>query len=133
MVELTDTFVIECEELDKDHGRLVEMVNEISERIDSGNIDDCRSRVLELVNFAKGHFSREEQLLIKTGYPDVGKHCKHHRELDRKMEHILEFAEKVAVNEMAGESLKKELVYFVMDDVITTDMDFKEFIADKVN
>ena len=52
---------------------------------------------------------------------------------DERDKIILEFAEKVAVNEMAGESLKKELVYFVMDDVITTDMDFKEFIADKVN
>lgn len=133
MVELTNTFVIECEELDKDHQCLIDMVNDISQRIDDGNTGDCKSRVLELINFAKGHFSREEQLLTKVGYPDVGKHRKHHRQLDRKMEHILEFAGQVAVNEMAGESLKKELVYFVMDDVITTDMDFKDFIADKVD
>ncbi len=133
MVELSDTFVMESEVLDKDHKRLVEMVNAITERIDSGHTENCKTDVLELVNFAKGHFSREEQLLTKAGYPDVGKHRTHHRLLDRKMEHILEFAEKVAVNEMARESLKRELVYFVMDDVITTDMDFKAFIADKVD
>ena len=133
MVELSDTFVMETEVLDRDHERLVEMVNAITERIDSGHTENCKTDVLELVNFAKGHFSREEQLLTKAGYPDVGKHRTHHRLLDRKMEHILEFAEKVAVNEMARESLKRELVYFVMDDVITTDMDFKAFIADKVD
>ncbi len=133
MVELSDTFVLESEVLDRDHERLVEMVNAISERIDNGDIENCKADVLELVNFAKGHFNREEQILIKAGYPDVGKHCKHHRQLDDKMEHILEFAEKVAVNEMARESLKRELVYFVMDDVITTDMDFKAFIAGKTS
>ncbi len=133
MVELSDTFVMETEVLDRDHERLVEMVNAITERIDSGNTENCKTDVLELVNFAKGHFSREEQLLTKAGYPDVDKHRTHHRLLDRKMEHILEFAEQAAVNEMARESLKRELVYFVMDDVITTDMDFKAFIADKVD
>ncbi len=133
MVELTDTFVIDCEKLDKDHQCLIDMVNDISQRIDDGNTEDCKTKVLELIKFAKGHFSREEQLLTKVGYPDVGKHRKHHRQLGRKMEHILEFAGQVAVNEMAGKSLKKELVYFVMDDVITTDMDFKDFIADKVD
>ena len=133
MVELSDTFVMETEVLDRDHERLVEMVNAITERIDSGNTENCKTDVLELVNFAKGHFSREEQLLTKAGYPDVDKHRTHHRLLDRKMEHILEFAEQAAVNEMARESLKRELVYFVMDDVITTDMDFKAFIADKTD
>jgi len=132
VVELIDTFIMESEVLDKDHKRLVEMVNTISECLDNGNTENCKADVLELVNFAKGHFSREEQLLTKVGYPDVGKHRKHHRELDHKMEHMLEFAEKAQVNEMACDSLKRELVYFVMDDVITTDMDFKAFIADKI-
>ena len=42
---------------------------------------------------------------------------------------MLEFAGLVSVNEMARESLKTELVFFVMDDVITTDLDFKNFIS----
>ncbi|MEE8393357.1 MAG: hemerythrin domain-containing protein [Rhodospirillales bacterium] len=129
MVELSETYVLECEELDKDHRRLVEMVNEITDRLDSGDPVNCKGMVLEFVNFAKGHFGREEQFLTKVGYPDVGKHREHHRQLDEKMEHIVEFAESASVNEMARESLKKELVFFLMDDVITTDLDFKAFIG----
>ena len=131
MVDLSNTFVMECEQLDKDHQKLVDMVNEITDRIDSGNTENCKSQVLEFVEFAKAHFSREEQLLTRAGYPDVGKHRTHHRLLDKKMQHILEFAEKAPVNDLAGQSLKKELVYFIMDDVITSDMDFKAFIAQK--
>jgi hypothetical protein len=32
---------------------------------------------------------------------------------------------------LARDSLRKELVFFLMDDVITTDMDFKNFIKEK--
>jgi hypothetical protein len=31
---------------------------------------------------------------------------------------------------MARDSLRKELVFFLMDDVITTDMEFKNFIEE---
>ena len=133
MVELSKTFELECETLDQDHQRLVEMVNGIVASIDSGNTDTCKSSVLEFVTFAKGHFSREERLLTKVGYPNVGMHQAHHRELDKKMEHLLEFAGMAAENEMARESLKKELVFFLMDDIITTDLDFKEFVAGQQN
>jgi len=129
MVELSETFELECETLDRDHQRLIEMVNGIVAMIDSGKTDACESSVQEFVAVAKAHFSREERLLTKVGYPNVGMHQAHHRELNKKMEHLLEFAGMAAVNEMARESLKKELVFFVMDDIITTDLDFKEFVA----
>jgi hemerythrin len=65
MVELTETFMLKCEELDKDHKRLVEMVNDITDDIDKGAIANCNSKVLNFVNFAKEHFSREEKILKK--------------------------------------------------------------------
>ena len=61
MVELTETFVMECEVLDKDHKRLVEMVNEIAENIDKGETSKCNDKVLQFVEFVKEHFNREEQ------------------------------------------------------------------------
>jgi hemerythrin len=128
MVELTETFVLECEELDKDHKRLVEMVNDITDDIDKGATGNCNSKVLNFVNFAKEHFSREEKLLTKNGYPEVAKHHKHHQTLIAKMEHIQEFAASAETNQLACVSLKRELVYFLMDDLITTDMDFKDHI-----
>ena len=128
MVELTETFVLECAELDKDHKRLVEMVNDITDDIDKGATGNCNSKVLNFVNFAKEHFSREEKLLKKNGYPEAAKHHKHHQTLIAKMEHIQEFAASAETNQQACVSLKRELVYFLMDDLITTDMDFKGHI-----
>ena len=35
-------------------------------------------------------------------------------------------------NQLARDRLRQELVFFLMDDVITTDMDFKNYIEEKV-
>ena len=128
MVELTETFVLECEELDKDHKRLVEMVNDIAESIDKGLSGNFSGMVNEFVNFAKEHFYREEQFLEKNGYPEATTHHQHHQTLIDKMEHIQKFAASAETNELARESLKRELIYLLMDDLITTDMDFKNYI-----
>lgn len=131
MVELSETFELDCGELDQDHQRLVEMLNEIVAMLDRGKTESCKSKVLEFVNFSKLHFGREELLLDKAGYPDLQRHRNHHARLIKKMDHILEFAGMAAVNDKARESLKKELVFFLMDDVITTDLEFKSFVRDK--
>lgn len=130
MVELTKTFVLECEELDKDHTRLVEMVNDIAEDIDKGETVDCRVKVNDFVDFAKEHFLREEKFLEKNNYPEAIKHHKHHQTLIAKMERIQEFASSAETNELARVSLKRELIYLLMDDLITTDMDFKSYIKE---
>ena len=129
MTELSSDFIVECEKLDKDHKRLVEMVDEITTKLDNGVTENCKKMVTDFINFTKAHFRREEKLLTKIGYPDVEKHRNHHNYLDKKMGHILEFTDSVATNKLARESLRKELIFFIMDDVITTDLDFKEFIA----
>ena len=128
MVKLTETFVLECEELDKDHKRLAEMVNDIVDNIDKGKTDNCSVRVNQFVDFAKEHFYKEEQFLEKNGYPDLAKHHEHHQTLIVKMDHIQEFATSVETNGLARVSLKRELIYLLMDDLITTDMDFKGYI-----
>jgi len=132
MVELSSSFEIDEKMIDQDHRRMVEMVNAIIKAIDEGNPKTCQKLVPDFVAFAKQHFSREEALLATVRYPDTEKHREHHRTLNEKMEHILEFARMAENNEMARESLKKELVFFLMDDVITSDLEFKEYLSEKV-
>ena len=131
MVELTPSFLLESEALDKDHQQLADILNQIVKAIDDDKAGDCRHLVPDFVQAAKAHFAREEAFLIKLGYPSVETHREHHRGLSTKMEHMLEFARMAGENELARESLRKELLFFLMDDVITTDLDFKEFLEEK--
>ncbi len=131
MVELSQSFKLECEILDQDHRRLFDMVTGIVKDIDEENAAACKTMVPDFLDLAKRHFDREEAFLAKVGYPDLEKHHEHHHGLDEKMAHLLEFSKMAEENELARESLKKELVFFVLDDVITADMDFKAFVAQK--
>lgn len=131
MVELSPSFLLDYEALDRDHQRLADIVNQIVKAIDDDEAEKCEGLSLDFVKTAKTHFASEEAFLVKVGYPNVKKHQDHHKSLYTKMDHILEFAKMAGVNPMARESLRKELVYFLMDDVITRDMEFKTFIEEK--
>ncbi len=130
MVEMTASFELEIQALDDDHRALMELANRITDALDNEAAATCESLVADFVKLTKQHFGREEALLTKAGYPKVKKHHDHHRSLYGKMDHMLEFAAMAVENPLARESLKKELNYFVLDDVITADMEFKDFIHD---
>lgn len=131
MVELTPSFLLEYDALDQDHRRLADIVNQIVKAIDDGEAERCEDLVIGFVKSTKSHFANEEALLVKIGYPNVKKHQAHHKSLNIKMDHMIEFAKMSGENLMARDSLRKELVFFLMDDIITMDMDFKNFIAEK--
>jgi len=131
MVELTPSFLLDYESLDREHQRLADIVNQIVKAIDDNEAEKCEGLVSDLVKSSKEHFSNEEALLAKVGYPDVKKHRDHHKSLNTKMDHMVEFAKMAGENQLARDRLRKELVFFLMDDVITTDMDFKNFIEEK--
>jgi hemerythrin len=128
MVELTESFLLESDILDKDHQQLADILNEIVRAIDDGSAGECKQLVPKFVQAAKAHFAKEEAFLVKIGYPNVTKHKEHHSGLNDKMDHMLEFGRMAEENELARESLRKELLFFLMDDVITSDLEFKQFL-----
>ena len=85
MVQLSETFLMESQSLDKDHQKLVEMVNEITQMLDRDETENCKTKVVDFIKFVKSHFAREEQLLNKVGYPNVEKHQKHHNKVYNQM------------------------------------------------
>jgi len=132
MVEMTPSFELEIKTLDDDHQALIDLANRVTETLEGNEdrIGECQQLLAEFVKLTKQHFAREEALLTKAGYPNVQKHHDHHRSLYGKMDHMLEFAGMAAENPLARESLKKELRYFLLDDVITSDMEFKDYVKD---
>ncbi len=130
-LELTSSFVLENEIIDKDHRRLIEIANDIVKALDGGKREDCPRLVADFVDFAKKHFAREEEFLTKIGYPDVEEISGQHLGLNDKMDTMLELCETVGESQLARDSLRRELIYFLMDDVINEDLEFKSFLIEK--
>ena len=131
MVEVTPSFELEFEPIDRDHRRLTDMINDILAAIDAGSPDECEHLVPDFVEFAKKHFQREDAFLEKVGYPNRKWHVEHHSDLDNKMDHIVHLATQHNNSKVAQDTLRKELVYFLMDDIINADLDFKPYLIEQ--
>ena len=129
MVEITRSFEIEVDIIDNDHRQLVDNINEIIQALDNQEFEKCGQLVPDFVDLSKQHFRREETLLAKYDYPQTDNHIKHHASLDTKMDTMLALVEKVADSPPAVDALRKELIFFMMDDIINEDMDFKSFLV----
>ena len=72
--------------LDDDHKKLVGMINQLFDAIQSGHGKDSLAKILDgLVDYTKVHFAREEQLFVQTGYAASTAHKKEHDDLTRQV------------------------------------------------
>jgi len=73
---------IGIDEIDDDHRRLVDLFNILNHAVTEGAGVDYVGAVLEeLINCTVWHFSHEERLMLKYGYPETDEHRTEHRDL----------------------------------------------------
>jgi len=72
--------------LDADHQKLVGMVNELYDGVQSGHGKESLGTILDrLIDYTKVHFAREEKFFAQTNYPDSVAHKKQHDDLCRQV------------------------------------------------
>lgn len=72
------------DEIDDHHRRLLDLFNLLNHSVAEGSSPEYLAAVLEeLINCTAWHFSHEERLMLKHGYPGLAEHREEHRELMR--------------------------------------------------
>jgi len=72
--------------LDDDHKKLVGMVNQLYDAIQSGHGKDSLGKTLDgLIEYTKVHFGHEEQFFAQTSYAASADHKKEHDDLTRQV------------------------------------------------
>lgn len=74
VIEWREEWELKHDIIDKQHMKLVSIINKIS--YETVPIQEI---VEELIEYAAVHFSDEESLMIRYGYPEFQKHQKEHR------------------------------------------------------
>jgi len=78
----SERYSVKVKKLDKQHMRMAELINTINSSINS---KEHRDKVIEgfkeLIKYTGDHFSAEEALMKKHGYPNYKKHKKEHKNL----------------------------------------------------
>jgi len=90
IVTWCDDFNINVEEIDLQHQKLLELVNNLHSSVEAC-IDkkELEERLIELVAFTRFHFSTEHRLMKEHNYPELASHHKEHNFLLQHMDRLV--------------------------------------------
>ena len=94
MIEFDDNLLTHVEEMDKQHVRLVELLNNVYELLKEGKREEAFEFFeRELLSYVEYHLSEEEKFMEKIGYPELDKHRKVHDMFRREVYNLASYME----------------------------------------
>jgi hemerythrin len=116
--------------MDAQHQRLIALVNKLHEAMSKGVGKQMLGTVLdELVAYTRQHFSAEELLMTRHGYPDVAAHVAEHRKL-------VATVQKLQSDLTSGTLLTIEVMEFLKQwlsgHILGVDSKYGPYLADRV-
>lgn len=110
LMEWDDSFSVSVKSIDKQHQRLMEIINALYTSIILGEEDHVSKQILEsLVKYTITHFAYEEKLMNKIDYVQSESHLDEHTKL---VEQVADFQKKL----LAGDAeLSEEILEFLKD------------------
>lgn len=86
LVEWQTEYSVGSERLDQQHQRIVGMINQLGEAMDTGAEKTALMKILsDLAGYTKTHFAEEERMLEQCAYPALGEHRARHADLTRQL------------------------------------------------
>jgi len=86
LVAWQDCYSVGNERIDQQHQRIVGMINQLGDAMDTGAERQALMKILaDLAGYTKTHFGEEERLLDGCGYPELKEHREQHLLLNRQL------------------------------------------------
>jgi hemerythrin-like metal-binding protein len=130
LIEWNDKMSVRVEEIDEQHKKLINMISELGEAIETNKEQYFLGILLgNLMDYAVVHFNTEEGYFREFSYPDAQLHKKEHKSFVRK---VAGFKKRFDKQE-AG--LSAEIMDFLSSwlkqHVLETDMQYADFFNEK--
>lgn len=130
LVNWNEIYSVNIAEVDNQHKKLIELLNNLHEAMMTGKGRDIMSKTLsDLVNYTVSHFATEEKLFDQYDYPETEMHKQQH----------LDLVEQVGTLQKKFESGEKVLTIDVMnflrdwlyDHIVGYDKKFGPYLNNK--
>ncbi len=129
LIEWNSDLSVNVAEIDKEHKKLVGLVNELHEAMKSGKGKEVLGKILtELEEYTKTHFSHEEEILGKHGYPAIFSHKKEHQNL---ISAVQEYKKKGEAGNLFTLEISKFLKDWLTNHILKTDKNYSSFLNSK--
>jgi hemerythrin len=104
--------------LDSDHGILIDLLDQLSDAMETGqSLDVIDNVIFVLAEYVQHHFQREEAIMAASGFPELDRHREQHRALEKKVNAIRDryrAGERSILNQEVVDLLKKWLTEHIM-------------------
>jgi len=121
-VEWCDGLSMGIAEIDNDHKKLLSLINQISDAIDSQQTRQVISDIFDqLEHYTIQHFAREEALLYRCQYDDIESHIKSHQAFSQK---IAELKNLLLTNSsrQVAEEVSQLLINWLINHIVAEDL-----------
>lgn len=90
-VEWRDEYSVGIESIDNDHKRLLNLINQLQTAVHYQTGEQFEREALDaVVDYTRGHFQREEELMESHDYPELEAHRAEHRQMIERVDGMLE-------------------------------------------
>ena len=129
-ISWSDDYSVGVAELDKQHKRIIDVINELNMNLDLSSRSEKLHNILgRIIIYGQNHLDYEESLLIENSYPDLENHIKKHQDYRKTVSdfavEILEYKEDLPVK------LLEYLNQWWVSHIQVEDMKYKSFFEEK--
>jgi hemerythrin len=126
----TEKYSVNVVEIDEQHKQFIEICNELLNLAEDVTFteEEALMKVMKLGNYALYHLGTEEELFIKTKYPDASAHVAVHNEFRKKAQ---DYIEQVRNKKVDTKQIIKEVADFsgewLLDHILIVDKKYSEW------
>jgi hemerythrin len=121
-----DEYSVGIEKLDRQHKHLFEIINKLVTRPVASSGSNLVSQVLnEMYDYAKEHFTAEEELMQQYGYPELQAHKKQH-------EYFIGTTDELSSEKINPDEIAEFLKVWWLIHILKVDMKYKDFFKEKL-
>jgi hemerythrin-like metal-binding protein len=126
LINWSDTMSVGVAKVDKEHQKLIELINLLHSEMAAGKSNEVMGKVLgQLIAYTKSHFSMEEALFRTHSYPQATAHKQEHDALTKKVLDLQ--AEFTAGKTFIGVPTLNFLRDWLTQHILKVDMAYKLF------
>lgn len=130
LIAWEEKYSVNVKEIDDQHKKLVQLVNELHDAMLVGKGKQITSKVLQsLIDYTAHHFATEEKYMTKFNYPAYPQHKAEH---DNLVKQVLDFQDKFNNGQaVISLDLMKFLKDWLINHILGTDKKFGPFFNAK--
>jgi hemerythrin-like metal-binding protein len=130
MFDFDKEFKLEIDLIDNEHIKLVDMLNEVYERLAAGKKNEARQYFTEtLSSYVNEHFANEEKFMESIGYPGLDEHKKIHENFKKTFQELVPLIE--SYDDTAFRRALSDAFSWIITHIGKTDKRYASFYLSK--